>query len=173
VREGRLSPAPGTAVEVLAHHRDERDRELSEEVAAVELLNILRPTAAVSSFIEFAAVALVAHPRWRAAFAAGDESDLEPFVQEVRRYYPFFPAVPGRARRAVSWRGHRREHGDWVLLELYGTRHGPALWQEPEAFRPERFRRWSWQEHPHSLSAQGAGRHELTHRCPGEWSTVE
>lgn len=173
VREGQLSPAPGTAVEVLAHHRDERDRELSEEVAAVELLNILRPIAAVSLFIEFAAVALVEHPRWRAAFAAGDESDLEPFVQEVRRYYPFFPAVPGRARQEFSWRGHRFQPGDWVLLDLYGTCHDPALWEEPEAFRPERFRGWSWQEHPHSLIAQGAGRHETTHRCPGEWSTVE
>src|SRR5699024_428899 len=60
VREGQLSPAPGTAVEVLAHHRDERDRELSEEVAAVELLNILRPIAAVTLFFEIAAAARVA-----------------------------------------------------------------------------------------------------------------
>src|SRR5690625_5307762 len=60
-----------------------------------------------------------------------------------------------------------------MVLDLYGTCHDPRLWEDPGAFRPERFRGWSWQEHPHTLIAQGAGRHEEGHRCPGEWSTVE
>lgn len=173
VRSGQLTPDPGTTLAVFADHRDESGRRLPEEIAAVEILNILRPIVAVSLFIEFAAVALIEHPRWRRAFGAGEEGDLEPFVQEVRRHYPFFPAVPGRVRESFDWRGHHFGPDDWVVLDLYGTCHDPRLWEDPGAFRPERFRGWSWQEHPHTLIAQGAGRHEEGHRCPGEWSTVE
>ncbi|MFE5774784.1 cytochrome P450 [Brachybacterium sp. NPDC056505] len=173
VRASSLSPEKGTALEVFAHHTDEHGELLDPRTAAVELLNILRPILAVSLFVEFAAVALIEHPQWRRAFAAGDEDDLEPFVQEVRRYYPFFPAVPGRVRTPFTWRGHSFRAGDRVILDLYGTCHDPRLFPDPDAFRPERFRGWSWEEHPDTLIAQGAGRHDADHRCPGEWSTVE
>src|SRR5699024_206441 len=103
VRAGDLDPGPGTALDVFAHHTEDDGQLLTPEVAAVELLNILRPILAVALFVEFAAVALIEHPQWREAFAAGVETDLEPFVQEVRRYYPFFPAVPGRVREPFSW----------------------------------------------------------------------
>lgn len=173
VRSGALTAPAGTAVHLFAHHRDPDGQLLDAQVAAVELLNILRPTVAVARFVVFAAVALHKYPTWRETFAAGNETDLEPFVQEVRRYYPFFPAVPGRAREAFEWRGHRFEVGDWVMLDLYGTCHDARLWEYPHSFAPERFRGWSWEEHPWSLIAQGAGRHGQDHRCPGEWSTVE
>lgn len=173
VRQGALSPAPGSALFVFAHHTDSAGQKLSAEVAAVELINILRPIAAVARFIVFAAVALVHHPRWRDTFASGDESDLEPFVQEVRRFYPFFPAVPGRVREPFTWRGHRFDEGDRVILDLYGTCHDRRLWTDPNSFQPERFRGFSWDERPNTLIAQGAGRHSANHRCPGEWSTVE
>lgn len=173
VRAGEISPPHGSALDVFSRHRDDDGRRLSPDVAAVELLNILRPILAVALFIEFAAVALVQHPQWRDAFAAGEDTDLEPFVQEVRRYYPFFPAVPGRVREPFTWRGHRFDEGDWVILDLYGTCHDARSFPDPDSFRPERFRGWSWQEEPYTLIAQGAGRHEDDHRCPGEWSTVE
>lgn len=173
VRSGELAPAEGTALEVFAHHRGLDGELLTGEVAAVELLNILRPIFAVALFVEFAGAALIEHPQWRRAFADGDESDLEPFVQEVRRHYPFFPAVPGRVAEPFTWRGHRFREGDWAILDLYGTCHDPRLFAEPYSFQPERFRGWSWEEDPNSLIAQGAGRHEEDHRCPGEWSTVE
>lgn len=173
VRRDELAPRPGTALHVFAHHTDDEGNRLSPETAAVELINILRPTLAVSRFIAFAAVALEQYPRWRRTFAAGDESDLEPFVQEVRRFYPFFPAVPGRVREPFEWSGHRFGAKDWVILDLYGTCHDRRLWADPDSFQPERFRGWSWEEHPNALVAQGAGRHAENHRCPGEWSTVE
>lgn len=87
----------------------------------MELINILRPTLAVARFVPFAAVALEQHPQWRRIFADGDHSDLEPFVQEVRRFFPFFPAVPGRVREPFEWRRHHFREGDWVILDLYGT----------------------------------------------------
>lgn len=173
VRSGELTPAEGTALHVLAHHRDDGGDLLSPEVAAVELINVLRPTLAVARFVAFAAVALERHPEWRRTFANGHVEDLEAFVQEVRRFFPFFPAVPGRVREPFDWRGHHFARGDWVVLDLYGTCHDPRLFADPESFRPERFRGWSWQEEPNALIAQGAGDHAEDHRCPGEWSTVE
>src|SRR5699024_12610745 len=97
-RSSDIKPPEGTVLEVFAHYRDSNVERLSPEIAAVEVINILRPTLAVARFIAFAAVALHKYPKWRETFAAGDESDLEPFVQEVRRYYPFFPVIEiGRA----------------------------------------------------------------------------
>lgn len=173
VRDGQLDPAAGTALAVFAHHTDATGERIPAEVAAVELINILRPTLAVARFVVFAAVALTHHPQWRETFAEGDESDLEPFVQEVRRFYPFFPAVPGRVQEPFTWRGHHFDRSDRVVLDLYGTCHDRHLWEDPESFDPRRFRGFSWDEHPNTLIAQGAGRHSENHRCPGEWSTVE
>lgn len=172
-RRGEIRAEEGTALAVFAAHRDVDGELLSPEVAAVELINILRPTFAVSRFIVFAAVALHQHPQWREAFAGGDESDLEPFAQEVRRWFPFFPAVPGRVRRDFSWNGHAFGEGDLVMLDLYGTGHDRRTWGDPAAFRPERFRGYRWEEDRTALIPQGAGDHAEDHRCPGEWSTVE
>lgn len=173
VRAGELNPPAGTALEVFSKYTDGSGNLMSPEVAAVELINILRPTFAVERFIVFAAVALHQYPSWKRSFAAGEFEDLEPFVQEVRRFYPFFPAVPGRVKEPFEWRGHPFEKNDWVILDLYGTCHDRRVWQDPDSFQPERFRGWSWDEDLNSLVAQGAGKHAENHRCPGEWSTVE
>lgn len=173
IRAGRLVVPEHSAAQLFATHRTLDGELLSPEVAAVELLNILRPTVAVDRFIVFAALALHEHPQWRETFAAGQETDLEPFAQEVRRYYPFFPAAAGRVSEPFVWGGHHFAAGDRVMLDIYGTCHDPRLWEHPGSFRPERFRGWRWEEHPNTLIAQGAGRHEDDHRCPGEWATVE
>jgi len=163
--------APETSpLAMIAAHRDADGTALSDEVAAVELINLLRPTVAVGRFMVFAALALHEHPRWREAFASGSEPDIEPFVQEVRRFYPFFPVVGGRVRQPFDWRGIDFRAGQWVLLDLYGTNHDPRLWPEPESFRPERFR--DWPGDPDSLIPQGAGAFLENHRCPGEWLTI-
>ena len=173
VRAGERKPPEGTVLDVFAHYRDGDGELLSAEIAAVEVINILRPTLAVARFIAFAAVALHTYPKWRETFAAGDESDLEPFVQEVRRYYPFFPVIAGRVNEPFTWRGHRFKQHNWVVFDIYGTCHDPRLWSNPDSFQPERFRGWDWEEDISALVAQGAGRHSENHRCPGEWSTIE
>lgn len=172
-RRGIVDPPRGSALSAFARHRESDGSLLSPEVAAVELINILRPMVALDRFIVFAATALHTYPQWRETFASGDESDLEPFVQEVRRFYPFFPVVPGRVATAFEWRGHDFAQGDWVILDLYGTCHDSRIFEDPDSFRPERFRGFRWEEQPNGLIAQGAGRHQENHRCPGEWSTVE
>src|SRR5699024_5171525 len=139
IRVGKLLPAAGTPAEAIAHHRDLDGRLLSVETAAVELINILRPIVAVGRFITYGALALHEYPAARARLSDGDEQALYEFSQEVRRFYPFFPAIGGRVREPFYWHGHDFEPGDWVLLDLYGTNHDARAWDRPAAFRPQRF----------------------------------
>ncbi|WP_200216111.1 cytochrome P450 [Micromonospora coerulea] len=169
-RAGSLPAPAGSALRVIAEHRDERGHPLPRRIAAVDLLNILRPTVAVDRFVVFAALALHDHPQWRER-VRGDEAATESFVQEVRRYYPFFPAAAARVRRSFDWAGHHFPRGRRVLFDLYGTNHHPELWPGPEQFRPDRFA--GWRGDPFSLVPQGGGDHLTGHRCAGEWLTIE
>jgi fatty-acid peroxygenase len=168
-RSGALEVEEGRAVHAIAWHRDGEGRLLDTKVARVELINVLRPTVAVARFITFAALALRQYPECRAKVIADDEY-LRWFVQEVRRYYPFFPMVGGRAREGFDWRGRRFPAGSWFLLDIYATNHDPRIWSEPAAFRPERFA--TWDGDPYSFVPQGGGDHGVTHRCAGEWLTI-
>lgn len=170
-RSNALRTRPGCPLDVVAHQRDERGRLLDPEIAAVELLNLVRPTVAVARFVVFAALALKDNPDMRAALVDADDANVEAFAQEVRRFYPFFPAVGGRVKVPFDFRGHHFELGDWVLFDLYGTNHDPRIWGDPEVFRPERFFEQdvsSW-----SFVPQGGGEYLKDHRCPGEAFTVE
>ncbi|MEH0844390.1 cytochrome P450 [Micromonospora sp. CPCC 205711] len=169
-RVGTLPAAEGSALRTIAEHRDGQGRLLPRRIAAVELLNVLRPTVAVDRYVVFAALALRDHPSWRERVRAGDDV-TECFVQEVRRYYPFFPVAAARVRRSFDWRGHHFPQGRRVLLDLYGTNHHPQLWPEPERFRPERFT--GWRDDPYGFVPQGGGEHLGGHRCAGEWITIE
>lgn len=170
VRSRELEVPEGSAAHVIAWHRDPDGDLLSPTTAAVELINVLRPTVAVARFVTFAALALHDHPEWRRRFEAGEDDDLEPFVQEVRRFYPFFPFIGGRVMNEFDWRDHRFTKGTWTLLDLYGTNHDPRIWGDPEVFRPERFR--GWVGNAFQLIPQGGGDHLTGHRCPGEWPTI-
>jgi len=117
----------------------------------------------------FAALALHQYPECRAQVIA-DEEYLRWLIQEIRRYYPFFPMVGGRAREEFDWRGRRFRAGSWFLLDIYATNHHPRIWSEPAAFRPERFA--TWDGDPYSFVPQGGGDHGVTHRCAGEWLTI-
>ncbi|MFE9206200.1 cytochrome P450 [Micromonospora sp. NPDC007230] len=169
-RSGALPAPEGSALRMVAGHRDAQGQPLPRRIAAVELLNVLRPTVAVGRFVMFAALALHDHPQWRER-VRGDDTATENFVQEVRRYYPFFPVVIARVRRSFEWQGHHFPQGRRVVLDLYATNHHPQLWPEPEQFRPERFT--GWRGDPFSFIPQGGGDHFTGHRCPGEWLTIE
>ena len=170
IRTGDLSPPEGSAARVIATWRDQDGALLSPRIAAVELLNILRPAVAVSVFVVFAAHALHRFPACRRELQTGGDYP-ELFVQEVRRFYPFFPAVMARTRHKFEWNGYRFPGGRQVMLDLYGTNRDPRTWDAPEEFRPERFRRWDG--NPFNFIPQGGGNHDLNHRCPGEWITIE
>jgi fatty-acid peroxygenase len=159
--------SPAAAV---ARHRDGDGQLLPEAVAAVELLNLLRPIVAVGRFMAFAVLALIQRPVWRARLAEGSADDELIFAQEVRRCFPFFPLVGGTAVTEFSWGGHAFSPGDLVLLDLYGTNHDARAWENPESFDPERF--LGWDPDPNTVVPQGGGDVATGHRCPGESATL-
>jgi fatty-acid peroxygenase len=170
VRAGQAQPAFDSALNVIARHRDADGALINRKDAAVELINVLRPTVAVARYIAYAVLALHQHPEARARLGA-DDAYLGMFVQEVKRYYPFIPAVAGRACHDFDWHGMRVRKNSWVLLDLYGTNHHPAIWGDPEVFRPERFERW--ESSGFDLVPQGGGDPYAGHRCPGEALTTD
>lgn len=170
LRAGELNASEDRAAHIIAWHRNLDGEPLDPQVAAVELINVLRPTVAVAWYVTFAALALHDYPDWRQRLEAGAEQDVEWFVQEVRRFYPFFPVIGGVVQEAFGWRDHRFTSGIWVLLDLYGVQHDKRIWGDPEVFRPERF--GAWNGSPFNFVPQGGGDYGDGHRCPGEWITI-
>ena len=162
---------PATPLDIIAHHTALHGHGVDYRTAAVELLNLLRPIVAVARYITYSALALHHHPEYQQRLRDGEAGLADLFVNEVRRYYPFFPAVGGVALEDFAWRGHQFHRGDWMLLDLHGTNHDPRLWQQPERFYPERF--LEWDRSPYNFIPQGGGEYSHGHRCAGEWLTVE
>ncbi|CDZ51631.1 cytochrome P450 [Neorhizobium galegae] len=170
VRSGRLHAPEHTAAHAVAWHRNPDGELLTPHVAAVELLNVIRPIVAVSVYMIFVAHALHMHADVRDKLRSGDDDYANLFVQEVRRYYPFFPAVAARARQAFEWNGYHFPEGRRVILDLFGTNQNKRTWEKPEEFEPDRFRQWDGS--PFNFIPQGGGSHYADHRCPGEWITT-
>lgn len=139
-----------------------------DRTIAVELLNLLRPTVAVSRFVMFAGLALHEHPQWRDAVATEVET-ARAFAQEVRRTTPLFPAVGGLATEDLDLAGVPVRTGDWVLVDLFATDRHPGEWAHAWRFDPSRF----LQPSAPPVVAQGAGDVGHTHHCPGETATVD
>lgn len=171
VRRGKLDTPTSSALQIIAAFRDSSGQLLDGRIAAVELLNVLRPTVAVAVYVAFIAHAMHIHPQARQALQGDDDTALEDFVQEVRRFYPFFPAVIAVAERDLEWNGWAIRAGTKVILDLYGTNHDARSWVSPETFLPERFQQWDGSAY--NLIPQGGGDHLMNHRCAGEWVTIE
>jgi len=167
LRAGRLRLPAGSPALVVAAHREADGLLLDPPVAAAELLHLLQPLPALARHITFAALALHHYPECRQRLREDDDDYLQWFVQEVRRFYPFFPAVGGRARYAFDWRGARIAAGTWMVLDLHGTNHDRRIWGDPQVFRPERFR--GWDGSAFHFIEQGGAEVEPGHRCIGEW----
>jgi fatty-acid peroxygenase len=150
----------------IAGYRGRDGARLETRIAAVELINLLRPIVAVAYWITFAALALHRHPRYRTRLQTREPRLLLHFAQEVRRHSPFFPLVAGRVREAFEWHGRVFRPGERVMLDLYGTNQDPRVWHDPGRFDPDRFHAWGGSAF--DFIAQGGGDVALDHRCPGE-----
>lgn len=170
VRQGRTQCPQGCALQQIAAHQDAGGKLLAPQIAAVELLNVIRPTIAVSVYVVFVAHALEVNPACRERLSS-EPLYAEAFAHEVRRYYPFFPAVAARVRHDFEWRGYRFEAGCRVMLDLFGTNRDPRAWDRQNEFLPQRF--LGAAPDAYSFIPQGGGTHEHGHRCPGERVAVE
>ncbi|WP_432560909.1 cytochrome P450 [Kineococcus sp. SYSU DK003] len=179
-RAGRVRPPRGSALAQVSAHRDVHGDLLDERTAAVELLNVVRPTVAVAWLVTQAAVALQhdsGGPCWRdlVRTAAGSDRAQEFAVavaHEVRRRHPFVPALAAKLRRGSVVEGTRLRAGDRLVLDVVGTHRDPAQWPEPERFDPDRFVGQGMRPVSHAFTPQGAGDARTGHRCPGEPATV-
>ncbi|MFC3041707.1 cytochrome P450 [Virgibacillus xinjiangensis] len=171
VRQGVLSPPEKTALHTISLYRDINGELLDVHTAAEEILNIIRPMVAIAVYINFTALAVHQYPEEREKLKSGDEKQNLMFVQEVRRFYPFFPFQAAKAKQDFTWKGFEIRKNDLVLMDFYGTNHDPKRWGNPQVFNPDRFA--NWEENPFDFVPQGGGDYNMGHRCAGEWVTVQ
>lgn len=139
-------------------------------MAAVELINILRPIVAIATYIAFSALALHENPECKTKLKNTRDNYLDMFVQEVRRYYPFTPFLGARVKQDFTWKQCDFKKGTLVLLDVYGINHDPRIWDKPYLFQPERFK--NHDGNAYGFIPQGGGDPANGHRCPGEGVTI-
>ncbi|MFD9369212.1 cytochrome P450 [Streptomyces sp. NPDC060020] len=166
----RHAAVAGSPLEAVARHRDQDGTLLDPHTAAVELLNIIRPTVAIAWFAVFAAHAFHRHPGGREQLRAGGPAYARAFAHEVRRFYPFVPFIGGVAVDDLTLDDHEIPAGTHLLLDVYGHHHDPDLWERPYHFAPGRF--LGHEPDRDLLIPQGGGDARTGHRCPGEDITV-
>lgn len=171
IREGKQKADTDSALHAMAFHKQLDGSQLDSQMAAVELINVLRPIVAIATFITFSALALHEHQELKEQLRVGSSQDLERFSQEVRRFYPFGPFVGARVRKNFIWNQCEFKEGTLVFLDMYGTNHDERIWNSPNEFMPERFRDWNGSLY--NFIPQGGGDPATGHRCPGEGITVE
>ncbi|HEX8498908.1 MAG TPA: cytochrome P450 [Actinomycetales bacterium] len=168
-RAGALTPTPTSPLAVVCAHRGPDGELLPERVAAVELLNLIRPTVAICWFVAYAGHALTLWPEHREGLRDSDEQ-VTAFVHELRRFYPFAPFLGARARHTTRCGDTAIDAGTLVLLDIYGQHHDARVFPDPYSFSPAR---WVGRHiDPFILLPQGGGDTGSGHRCPGEHPTV-
>lgn len=171
VRNGQINPPEKSALHIFTWQRNISGDFLEPEIVAVEVINILRPIVAISIYINFILLALYHYPEEKKKLANGNETYSYMFIQEVRRFYPFFPILVAKVRKNFIWKGYKFEENTLTFLDLYGTNHDPKLWENPDIFAPERFKHW--EDNHFVFIPQGGGEYLTGHRCAGEKVTIE
>ncbi len=171
VRDHQVTVTESSPLAVIAWHKDANGQLLDLHLAAVELMNLVRPIVAIAWYVVFAAHALHFNPPVWPKSGPDQEAELERFVQEVRRFYPFGPFTGARVRTTFEWNGYQFQPGTLVFLDIYGTNHDARYWENPDTFWPDRFRNWNGS--PFNFIPQGGGDYLTGHRCAGEWITIE
>lgn len=171
VRSGNIKAEKGNALHSIAFYKDLDGNQLDSNMAGIELINVLRPVVAISTFITFLALALFEYPECKEKLSTGDRDELKFFVQEVRRYYPFTPFLGARVRKDFIWNKNEFKEGMLVLLDVYGINHDAKIWKNPDKFWPARFK--ERKDNLFDFIPQGGDDPSKGHRCPGEGITIE
>ncbi|WP_447554234.1 cytochrome P450 [Vreelandella sp. EE22] len=134
-RDGAQKMGSTTPFALFADFRDAEGQRLANRVVAVELLNIIRLLVAVARYMVFAVMAAHENPECHEKLKRSDSNLYRRhFIQEDRRYYPFFPLLTALIKKDVTWQGHHFKRGWRVVLDIYGTNHDPGRWETPERF---------------------------------------
>ncbi|HAN20445.1 MAG: cytochrome [Clostridiales bacterium GWF2_36_10] len=171
VRSGKIKTEQGSTLHEMTFYKDINGSQLDVQMAAIELINVLRPIVAIATYIVFSALALLEHPEYYKKLKSNEENFLDMFVQEVRRYYPFTPFIGAKVINDFDWNNCYFKKGTLVLLDAFGINHDSEIWEKPNEFSPERFRNWNGDLF--NFIPQGGGDSAKGHRCPGEGITIE
>lgn len=170
VREGKLIVPEHSVLHRIGFYKDPAGRLLDPKIAGIELINILRPITAISTYITFGALALLQYPQCKDKLIKGEKNYSHMFAQEIRRYYPFAPFLGAKVRKNFIYNNYYFKKGTLVFLDIYGTNHDFRIWKNPNVFYPERFTFRNG--NPFDFIPQGGGDPAKGHRCPGEWITI-
>ena len=178
IEEARQHPVAGKeslALYTFATATDLEGNLLPIEVAAVDLLNIIRPTVALTVWIALMGHALFSTTTIYQALKQNFSELQDSFIQELRRFYPFFPMMPAISLQDVVVDGYLIPKDSWVVQDIYGTNHDPRTFDQPDDFKVDRFvgrtQAISYEEE-YEMIAQGGGDFRKMHRCAGEWITL-
>jgi fatty-acid peroxygenase len=178
IKEARENPVPekeDRALYTFANAQTLTGDPLPLETAAVELLNIIRPTVALTVWAALMGHALFSRNDLYQQLKENFSTLQDSFIQEMRRYYPFFPMLPAISLRGVEVDGYAIPKDSWVVLDLYGSDHDPRTFEQPDSFVIDRFvgrtKEISYDEE-YEMIAQGGGDFRSMHRCAGEWITL-
>lgn len=124
---------------LLLDARDEDGRTLSKQHLRDEVVTLLfAGHDTTTSTVAFLFHELAQAPEW-ADRAAGDAADLELCLDETLRRFPPAWVGPRRAMVDYEFAGTTVPAGAFVNYSSWASHHLPDVWDEPFAFRPERF----------------------------------
>ncbi|MDO5522121.1 MAG: cytochrome P450 [bacterium] len=167
IRQGFIEVPEDSPIYKVCNYCESDGTFLDNYMAAVEMINVIRPVVASSIFITFAALALYEFPEYKQRLQ-NDPTDeyLYKFCEEVRRFYPLTPFLGAVVREDFEWKNCQFKKKELVLLDVYGINHDPKIWANPTSFDPEHFKKIELDSV--KLVAQGSGDMKTGHRCPGE-----
>lgn len=169
IRQGFIEVPEDSPVYKVCNHTEYDGMPLDNHMAAVEMINVIRPIVASSIYIIFAALALHDYPQYGERIRKNEENMLYKFSEEVRRFYPLAPFLGAVVKEDFVWKDYPFKKGETVLLDVYGINHDPDIWKNPKEFDPDNFENLSGDSD--KLVAQGSGDFVTGHRCPGETLT--
>ncbi|MCW2992068.1 MAG: cytochrome, partial [Solirubrobacterales bacterium] len=118
---------------------DEEGRTLSKQHIRDEVMTLLfAGHDTTTSTVTFLFHELAGAPAW-ADRAAGDDAALEQCLDEALRRYPPAWIGPRKAMVDYEFEGRTVPAGAFVNYSSWVSHHLPDVWDEPFAFRPERF----------------------------------
>jgi cytochrome P450 len=131
-------------ISLLLAARDDDGRPLTDQELRDELLTVLlagHETTATA--LSWAFERLLRHPdkleRLRREIAAGDDTYLDAVCKETLRVRPVVMDIARRLTRPLELGGYTLPAGTAVLSAIAAIHFAPDVYDDPQAFRPERF----------------------------------
>lgn len=164
-RRGRAVEGQDVLTMMLAA-RDEDGRALDDEALVSEMKTLLvagHETTATS--LTWTMLELLQHPaslaRLRTELDRGDDAYAEAVVRESLRLHPVVPLIGRRLQRPATVGGRQYPAGTVLAPSIWLTHRNPAVWPDPDRFKPERF--LGWKPNPYDFLPFGGG----VRRCIG------